>query len=322
MKPMKKLFAAVAMTATCLTAQASDLLDPNLPVYQKASGVSGNLSSVGSDTLANLMTLWAEEFKRNYPNVNIQIQAAGSSTAPPALTEGTSNIGPMSRKMKDKEIEAFEKKYGYKPTPVAVAIDALAVFAHKDNPIKGMSIDQVDAVFSSTRKCGAPEAITKWNQLGVSGSLADQSVQLFGRNSVSGTYGYFKKVALCKGDFQNGVNEQPGSASVVQSVSTSVNALGYSGIGYKTASVRALPLSKKGTEFVEPTPENAITGKYPLARSLYVYINKKPGQDLQPLEREFLKLVLSKVGQEVVVKDGYIPLPAKVVEKQMADLGL
>lgn len=322
MKPMKKLFAAVAMTATCFTAQASDLLDPNLPVYQKASGVSGNLSSVGSDTLANLMTLWAEEFKRNYPNVNIQIQAAGSSTAPPALTEGTSNLGPMSRKMKDKEIEAFEKKYGYKPTPIAVAIDALAVFAHKDNPIKGMSIDQVDAVFSSTRKCGAPEAITKWSQLGVSGSLADQSIQLFGRNSVSGTYGYFKKVALCKGDFQNGVNEQPGSASVVQSVSTSVNALGYSGIGYKTASVRALPLSKNGTDYVEPTPENAVAGKYPLARSLYVYVNKKPGQPLPPLEREFIKLVLSKVGQEVVVKDGYIPLPAKVVEKQMQDLGL
>lgn len=322
MKPMKKLFAAVAMTATCFTAQASDLLDPNLPVYEKASGVSGNLSSVGSDTLANLMTLWAEEFKRHYPNVNIQIQAAGSSTAPPALTEGTANIGPMSRMMKDKEIESFEKRYGYKPTPVAVAIDALAVFAHKDNPIKGMSIDQVDAVFSSTRKCGAEQDVSKWSDLGIGGSLADQSIQLFGRNSVSGTYGYFKEVGLCKGDFKNSVNEQPGSASVVQSVSTSLNALGYSGIGYKTASVRALPLSKNGTDYVEPTPENAVTGAYPLARSLYVYINKKPGQDLQPLDREFLKLVLSKVGQEVVVKDGYIPLPAKVVEKQMKDLGL
>jgi phosphate transport system substrate-binding protein len=322
MKPMKKLFAAVAMTATCFTAQASDLLDPNLPVYEKASGVSGNLSSVGSDTLANLMTLWAEEFKRHYPNVNIQIQAAGSSTAPPALTEGTANIGPMSRMMKDKEIESFEKRYGYKPTPVAVAIDALAVFAHKDNPIKGMSIDQVDAVFSSTRKCGAEQDVSKWSDLGIGGSLADQSIQLFGRNSVSGTYGYFKEVGLCKGDFKNSVNEQPGSASVVQSVSTSLNALGYSGIGYKTASVRALPLSKNGTDYIEPTPENAVTGAYPLARSLYVYINKKPGQDLQPLDREFLKLVLSKVGQEVVVKDGYIPLPAKVVEKQMKDLGL
>ncbi|NVK43763.1 MAG: phosphate ABC transporter substrate-binding protein PstS family protein [Oceanospirillaceae bacterium] len=323
MKPMKKLFAAVAMTATCMTAGASDLLDPNLPTYEKASGVSGNLSSVGSDTLANLMTLWAEEFKRAYPNVNIQIQAAGSSTAPPALTEGTSNLGPMSRMMKDKEIEAFEQKFGYKPTPVAVAVDALAVFAHKDNPIEGLTMSQVDSIFSATRKCGAPEDVTKWGQLGVSGALADKSIQLFGRNSVSGTYGYFKEHALCKGDFRNNVNEQPGSASVVQSVSTSLNGLGYSGIGYKTASVRALPLAKKeGDAFVEATPENAITGKYPLARSLYVYVNKKPGEDLQPIEREFLKLVLSKTGQEVVVKDGYIPLPAKVVEKQMADLGL
>ena len=211
MKPMKTLFAAVAISATCLTASAADLLDANLPTYTKASGVSGNLSSVGSDTLANLMTLWAEEFKRVYPNVNVQIQAAGSSTAPPALTEGTSNMGPMSRKMKDKEIESFEKKYGYKPTPVAVAIDALAVFVHKDNPIKGLSIPQVDAIFSSTRKCGAPEDVTTWGQVSVEGALADKSVQIFGRNSVSGTYGYFKSKALCKGDFKNNVNEQPGS---------------------------------------------------------------------------------------------------------------
>ncbi|MBT3145774.1 phosphate ABC transporter substrate-binding protein PstS family protein [Neptunomonas phycophila] len=323
MKPMKKLFAAIAMTATCMSASAADLLDPNLPTYTKASGVSGNLSSVGSDTLANLMTLWAEEFKRMYPNVNVQIQAAGSSTAPPALTEGTSNFGPMSRKMKDKEIEAFEKKYGYKPTAVAVAIDALAVFANKDNPIKGLSIPQVDAIFSSTRKCGGAEDITTWGQAGVEGSLADKTIQLFGRNSVSGTYGYFKSVALCKGDFRNNVNEQPGSASVVQSVSTSLNGLGYSGIGYKTSSVRALPLAKKdGEAFVEATPENAVNGTYPLSRFLWVYVNKKPGQDLTPMDAEFLKMVMAKVGQEVVVKDGYIPLPAKVVEKQMKELGL
>jgi phosphate transport system substrate-binding protein len=323
MKPMKKLFAAIAMTATCMSASAADLLDPNLPTYTKASGVSGNLSSVGSDTLANLMTLWAEEFKRMYPNVNVQIQAAGSSTAPPALTEGTSNFGPMSRTMKDKEIEAFEKKYGYKPTAVAVAIDALAVFANKDNPIKGLSIPQVDAIFSSTRKCGGAEDITTWGQAGVEGSLADKTIQLFGRNSVSGTYGYFKSKALCKGDFRNNVNEQPGSASVVQSVSTSLNGLGYSGIGYKTSSVRALPLAKKdGEAFVEASPENAVNGTYPLSRFLWVYVNKKPGQDLTPMDAEFLKMVMAKVGQEVVVKDGYIPLPAKVVEKQMKELGL
>ena len=323
MKPMKKIFAAVAMTATCLTASASDLLDANLPTYQKASGVSGNLSSVGSDTLANLMTLWAEEFKRNYPNVNVQIQAAGSSTAPPALTEGTANLGPMSRKMKDKELEAFEKRHGYKPTPVAVAIDALAIFVNKDNAIEGLTIPQVDAIFSSTRKCGQSEEVKNWGDVGATGTLASQGFQIFGRNSVSGTYGYFKKKALCKGDFRNNVNEQPGSASVVQSVSTSLNGIGYSGIGYKTSSVRALPLTKKpGTPFVAATPENALNGSYPLARALYVYVNKAPGKNLDPMTSEFLKMVMSKVGQEVVVKDGYIPLPAALVEKQMKQLGL
>lgn len=318
MKANKMLAAVTLATAGfAMTAQASDLLDPNLPAYQKASGVSGNLSSVGSDTLANLMTLWAEEFKRNYPNVNVQIQAAGSSTAPPALTEGTSNIGPMSRKMKDKEVAAFEKKFGYKPTAIPVAIDALAVFAHKDNPIQGLSIAQVDAIFSSTRKCGAPADVAKWGDVGVTGSLAGQDVQIYGRNSVSGTYGYFKKKALCKGDYKSSVNEQPGSASVVQSVSTSLNGIGYSGIGYKTSSVKAVALSKKGTDFVEATPDNAVTGKYPLSRFLYVYVNKKPNQPLAPLEREFITMVMSKVGQEVVVKDGYIPLPSKVVEKSL-----
>jgi len=304
-------------------AQASNAVDPGLPEYQTTSGVSGNLSSVGSDTLANLMTLWAEEFKRAYPNVNIQIQAAGSSTAPPALTEATSNLGPMSRKMKDKEIEAFENRYGYKPTAVPVAIDALAVYVHKDNPIEGMSIADVDAIFSSTRKCGGDRDIANWGNAGLKGGWARRDIQMFGRNSVSGTYGYFKKKALCKGDFKNTVNEQPGSASVVQSVSTSINGIGYSGIGYKTASVRAVPLSKKpGQAFVEATPDNAVAGSYPLSRFLYVYVNKAPNKVLAPLEREFLKLVLSRVGQEVVVKDGYIPLPARVAEKTLSDLGM
>ena len=302
---------------------AEPKVDQNLSKYTVASGVSGNLSSVGSDTLANLMTLWAEEYKRFYPNVNIQIQAAGSSTAPPGLTEGTSNLGPMSRKMKDKEIAAFEEKYGYKPTAVPVAIDALAVFTHKDNPIRGLSIDQVDAIFSSTRKCGANKDVVSWGDLGLTGEWARKDVQLFGRNSVSGTYGYFKKKALCKGDFKSSVNEQPGSASVVQSVTQSLNGIGYSGIGYKTTGVRAIPIAKSGSsEFVEATSESAISGKYPLARFLYVYVNKHPNKELSPLESEFIKLVLAQEGQQVVVKDGYIPLPAKVAERTLKALGL
>jgi len=312
-----------AIAALTMSTAIHAEVDANLPDYQKVSGVSGNLSSVGSDTLANLMTLWAEDFKRNYPNVNIQIQAAGSSTAPPALTEGTSNFGPMSRKMKDKELGAFEAKYGYKPTAVPVAIDALAVFVHKDNPIEGLSIPQLDAIFSSTRKCGAPTDAKVWGDLGLAGAWTRRDIQLFGRNSVSGTYGYYKSKALCKGDYKNTVNEQPGSASVVQSVSTSINGIGYSGIGYRTSSVRLLPLSKKdGQPFVEANAENSISGDYPLARYLYMYVNKAPNKPLTPLEAEFIKQVLSKQGQEVVMKDGYIPLPAKVAERVLKSLDL
>lgn len=323
---MKQWLSAVAVTASLAGAgftQAATAIDADIPNYQKSSGVSGNLSSVGSDTLANLMTLWAEEFKRFYPNINIQIQAAGSSTAPPALTEGTANIGPMSRKMKDKELAAFEARYGYKPTAVPVAIDALVVYVHKDNPIQGMSISDVDAVFSSTRKCGSNKDINTWGKAGLAGAWKNRDIQLFGRNSVSGTYGYFKNKALCKGDFKNSVNEQPGSASVVQSVSTSVNGIGYSGIGYKTSSVRALPLSKNiAGKLVEATTSNAATGAYPLSRFLYVYVNKAPNKALAPIDREFLKLVLSQAGQQVVVKDGYVPLPASVVAKTIKKLGL
>ncbi|ALO34132.1 phosphate-binding protein [Colwellia sp. MT41] len=316
----KKILSIISLSS--LVSFSALALDDNLPEYKKVSGISGNVSSVGSDTLANMMTFWAEEFKRTYPNVNIQIQAAGSSTAPPALTEATANLGPMSRKMKMREIESFQKRYGYKPTRVRVAIDALAVFVHKDNPLKGLTIAQVDAIFSNNRKCGANKDIDRWGDLGLSGAWTGKDIQLYGRNSVSGTYGYFKKKALCKGDFKNSVNEQPGSASVVQSVSASLNGIGYSGIGYRTSGVRALPLAKKGKNYIEANMENAISGKYPLSRYLYVYVNKHPNKSLPPMEAEFLKMILSKSGQAIVEKDGYIPLPSAVAAKEYKKLGL
>ena len=314
----KRILPAAALAVSALIGTTAAKAE--LQAYAPASGISGNISSVGSDTLANLMTLWAEQFKRTYPNVNIQIQAAGSSTAPPALTEGTSNIGPMSRPMSSKELQFFERRFGYKPTQIRVAIDALAVYVHKDNPIEGLSIPQVDAIFSSTRRCGANESIENWNQLDAGGDLASQRLQLFGRNSVSGTYGYFKQRALCRGDFKNSVNEQPGSASVVQSVSTSLNGIGYSGIGYQTSGVRTVPLSRDGDKFVDATTENALNGTYPLTRFLYIYVNKHPNKPLPPLETEFVKLVLSKIGQEIVVKDGYIPMPESAVFKELEKL--
>ena len=320
---MSMQFARLATAAAAIlisTAVLAAGVDPALPDYAKASGVSGNINSVGSDTLANLMTLWAEDFKKQYPNVNVQIQAAGSSTAPPALTEGTSNFGPMSREMKSEEISAFESRYGYKPTQVGVAIDALAVYVHKDNPVAGLTLAQVDAIFSATRKCGYKEEVKTWGQLGLTGDWAARPVQLYGRNSVSGTYGYFKEFALCKGDFKNSVNEQPGSASVVQGVTKSLSGIGYSGIGYKTSGVRAVPLAGADGKFEEASAENAISGAYPLSRLLYVYVNKAPNKPLPPLELEFLKMILSKAGQEVVVRDGYIPLPAALAAEQFQQL--
>jgi phosphate transport system substrate-binding protein len=288
--------------------------------YEKVPGVSGNLNSIGSDTLNNLMTFWAEGFGKLYPNVKLQIEGKGSATAPPALTEGTAQLGPMSRKMKLEEEDAFEKKHGFKPTRVDVALDCLAVYVNKDNPIHGLTLAQIDCIFSKTRKSGFAD-ISTWGDLGLSGDWAREPISIYGRNSASGTYAYFKEHALLKGDYKDTVKEQPGSAAVVNSVAKDRGGIGYSGIGYKTSEVRALPLAKSGDDAItEPAFENALKGTYPLGRTLYIYVAKKPGEPLPPVIKEFLKFVLSKEGQAIVVKDGYGALPEKIVAKQLAIL--
>jgi phosphate transport system substrate-binding protein len=264
------------------------------------------------------MTLWAETFNRFYPNARVQIEGKGSSTAPPALISGTAQLGPMSRPMKGSEIDHFEKKYGYKPTALRTSVDALAVFVHKDNPVKCLTMAQVDAIFSKSRRQGGKEEIKTWGQLGLTGEWAARPLSLYGRNSASGTYGFFKEQALKNGDFRDQVKEQPGSAAVVQGITVDRAAIGYSGIGYATAGVRAVPLAEKeGGACVAASPDNAYSGSYPLARFLYVYVNKAPGKPLDPLTREFVKLVMSKEGQEAVIKDGYFPIPASVAKEEL-----
>jgi phosphate transport system substrate-binding protein len=322
-KPTKKMLGiASGLLAgaglVCGTALAQVPVDAGLPTYKTVSGISGNMSSVGSDTLNNLMTLWGETFNKFYPNAKIQIEGKGSSTAPPALISGTAQLGPMSRPMKGTEVDQFEKKYGYKPTPIRTSVDALAVFVNKDNPIKCLSASQIDAIFSKSRRSGAKEDIAKWGQLGLTGEWADKPISLYGRNSASGTYGFFKEHMLKNGDYKDSVKEQPGSAAVVQGVTVDRYAAGYSGIGYATAGVKAVPLSEKdGGKCVEASADNAYSGSYPLARFLYVYVNKAPGQPLDPLTREFVKLMVSKDGQEAVVKDGYFPIPASIAKEEL-----
>jgi phosphate transport system substrate-binding protein len=309
----------LALSGGLLSAQAVKV-DSAIPGYNKTSGVSGNLSSVGSDTLNNLMTLWAEGFKKQYPNIRVQIEGKGSSTAPPALIQGTAQLGPMSRVMRSTEIDGFEKKYGYKPTPIRVAVDGIGVFVSRDNPVQCLTMQQVDAIFSKGRACGG-KPVNNWGQAGLKqAGWGNQPISLYGRNSASGTYGYFKEHALCKGDFKDTVKEQPGSASVVQGVTEDKFAIGYSGIGYKTSGVKVVALAAKPGQCIDDSAANVLSGKYPLSRFLYVYVNKAPNKPLDPLVREFVKYMLSQEGQQVVVKDGYIPVTHKIVQEELAKL--
>ena len=315
---MRRVLLAVALAALSwgpLYGQAVTV-DASIAAYQKTSGVSGNLNSVGSDTMNNMMTLWGESFAKMYPNVKIQVEGKGSSTAPPALIAGTSQLGPMSRAMRATEIDQFEKKYGYKPTQLRTSYDALAVWVNKDNPLEKATLAQIDGVFSKTRRRAGKNAAT-WGDLGLTGDWAARPISLYGRNSASGTYGFFKEHVLQNGDYRDTVKEQPGSASVVQGVTEDRFGMGYSGVGYKTSGVKALALADKGTSYEEGTYANVVSGKYPLSRFLYIYVNKAPGKPLDPTVREFLRFVFSREGQDVVVKDGYYPLPPAIVAEEL-----
>ena len=317
---------AVAMLGPAWATTRAEPQEVNtaLPAYRKAAGeVAGSLKCVGSDTMNNLVALWAEGFKKFYPSVREGIEGKGSASAPPMLTEGACTFGQMSRAWKPSEIDAFKSKHGYPPTVVPVAIDMLAIFVHRDNPLQSLTLQQVDAIFSKNRTGGATADIRTWGDLGLEGEWKDKPISLYGRNASSGTYGYFKEFALFQGDFKPTVKEQPGSSAVVQAIASDKYAIGYSGIGYKTADVRFVPLAAEaGAAAVEPVAANAYSGDYPLARFLYLSVNRKPNAPLDPLRREFLRYVLSASGQGDVKKDGYLPLPPAVVDQAVTDAGI
>jgi phosphate transport system substrate-binding protein len=306
----------------CAQAARADApkVDPGVPAYSPAQGISGSLNSTGSDTMVNLANLWAEGYKKLYPNVKVQVEGKGSATAPPALANSLAQLGPMSREMKPEEEETIEKSQGVKPLRISTAIDCLAVYVHRDNPVPGFTMAQLDCIFSKTRKTGFAD-ISTWGQVGLKGPWASLPMSLYGRNSASGTYVYFKEHALRKGDYKDSVKEQPGSSSVVNGVANDKAGIGYSGIGYKTSEVRAVPLARDGkSTLAEPSFANALNGKYPLGRALYIYVVKKPNEPLPPLVKEFLKYVLSQEGQEVVIKDGFGPLPLPILQQELKKL--
>jgi phosphate transport system substrate-binding protein len=317
MKRILGVVAAVGLAAATLDAQQVQVAAGITP-YSRTSGVSGNINSVGSDTMNNMMTLWAESFTKMYPNIKVQVEGKGSSTAPPALISGTAQFGPMSRAMRSTEIDQFEQKYGYKPTQIRTSYDALAVYVNKDNPLQKLTMAQVDAAFSKSRRRGG-KGVATWGDLGLTGDWASRPISLYGRNSASGTYGFFKEHVLKNGDYKDGVKEQPGSASVVQGVTEDRFGMGYSGIGYRTSGVKVVSLAERDA-YSDGNYGDVVAGKYPLNRFLYLYINRAPGKPLDPLVKEFVKFILSKEGQEVVIKDGYLPLSAEVAKQELAKL--
>ncbi|MBL9123300.1 MAG: PstS family phosphate ABC transporter substrate-binding protein [Planctomycetaceae bacterium] len=314
---------AASAVPAASSAIPSSIVDSELPDYQPVPGVSGSLKSIGSDTMSNLMSLWAEGFARYYPNVKIEVEGHGSSTAPPALIAGTADFGPMSRDLKSQEIDEFQAKFGYPPTTLAAGIDMLAVYVHRDNPIAGLSLPELDAIFSKNRKLGYDRDLRTWGDVGLPAPWDTRPISTYGRNAASGTYGYFKSKGLGGGDCKDSVKEQPGSSSVVQGVASERSGIGYSGIGYRTADVRAVPLaSSLGGTPIAAEAAHAYSGEYPLARPLWLNLNYAPGSELDPVRREFIRYVFSKQGQQDVVRDGYLPVGAPLARQALAAVGL
>jgi phosphate transport system substrate-binding protein len=319
-----KLLGLAAALATGVAMVTSAMaLDPALPPYKASPVGDAAIKSVGSDTLGDLMRIWADEFAKLNPNVKIEVVSKGSGTAPAALLDGTAQLAPMSRPMRSEEYEPFEKKYGYHPTSLPVAVDALAVYVNKDNPIQCLTIEQLDQIFSKTHLFSGGKNVRTWGDLGLTGDWASGPVALFGRNAASGTHDTFVDSVLAHGEFKDELQEQPGSAEVVKMVSADKFAIGYSGIGYLMDGVRAVPLAATaGGKCQDTSPEATYSGAYPLARYLYIYLNKAPAKPVDPAVLEFLKYVLSGDGQRGTVKSGFYPITNATRLKDLSALGV
>jgi phosphate transport system substrate-binding protein len=324
--PLNSDARAVAIAAAIVTTMISpnaQALDASLPAYSPVETLSGHLKSVGSDTLSQETEAWAKGFEKLYPYVKIEIEAAGSATAPSALLDGRAEFGPMSRPMTGEEIATFESKYGYRVSRFRVAVDALAVYVNKDNPIPCLTMPQLSGIFSSNIRTHGGGNITTWSQLGLTGEWARQPITLYSRNTLSGTYEYFRETALYGGDYKSTIKQEPGSEAVVEAVAADKFGIGYSGIGYKNEGVRAVPLaSYYGGTCYEASAETAMSGKYPIARYLYLYLNKKPSQPLDPLRAEFVKYILSKDGQELTERGGFFPITNEIRDADLKRLGI
>ncbi|OAL60197.1 phosphate ABC transporter substrate-binding protein [Halomonas sp. ALS9] len=284
--------------------------------WSQPAAMSGTLGAVGSDTMAGLMLRWGETLTTRYPEVKLQFQASGSASAPTALVAGTTRLGPMSRPMTADERDNFIERYGYPPLELKVARDALIVVVHRHNPLRTLTRQQVDAIFSTSRACGGEAPIRRWEQLPATRDWSFGHIALHGRNLASGTHGLFQERALCGGQFRNDISEHPGSSAVVAAVGESANAMGYAGFNHLTPAVHALSLYNDEGTAIPPDEASVQSGDYPLSRYLYLYVNQPPGETLPPPEQAFLRLILSEEGQQIARASGFVPLTQTVIREQ------
>ena len=312
-------------------------VDEGLAPYSPQAQVSGGLKIQGSDTMSPLMTRLAAEFQRRQPQVTMNVKGGGSTKAvaeflePPQipariiLKEERTNHFPLmatSRELLDSEIKQFVAQHGYEPLAIPVAVDAVALYVHKDNPLPGLTLDQVDAIFSTTRKRGHKTEIKQWGQLGLGNGWEKAEIQLYGRDRKSGTRAFFQEHVLAGGEFAQKLQEQPGAASVILSLSRDQLGIGYSGFGLQTSTVRMVPLAEnEGMPFITASSGTVADQTYPLHRILYLYLDKSPKSSLPPAAQEFLMFITSRVGQEAVVRAGFFPLPMSQVTKSFVSLG-
>jgi phosphate transport system substrate-binding protein len=288
------------------------ILDKQIHPYSPQSRVSGKLEIIGSNTMEPILERWKDKLEKVHPDLEIILETGGSNTGVESLMSEKTKIAAMSRPMNNKEIEEFTKRVGYPPISVPVALDAFAVFVHKDNPLDHITFQQLDAMFSSERRRGAHEPLDMWGQLGLSGIWEQAPILVQIRDAKSGTGQFFREFVLQGGKDKETVMVQPGAASVVYAVMNDPYAIGYSGIGYRTNSVKPLRVAAlEGAPFVEPTFESAINGSYPLRRVLYLYVNQPPHTERSPILSEIVKFAVSLEGQQIVAKSGFFPLPTK-----------
>lgn len=317
---MKATIGAFVLIATAAFAHAAQSVqpsvDPALYDYEPATAIAGGVRAIGSSTLSNLLLRWSAEFHRLYPAVEVRVVGGGSETAVPALIEGRADLGPMSRPMSDAEVERFRAKFGYPPTRLTVAVDAIAVYVNKHNPLARISFPELDGIFSATRKLGS-DPIRTWGQLGLGGDWATRAIVIKGPSPTQGIYGVFRSTALAGGAYRLDMRPEPVASSIVQAVATEDGAIGFASHFLAAARTRALAIGRQDEgPYVLPLAEHAADGSYPLARKLFIYINRSPGGAVAPAVREFLRFACSEQGQEIAARDGNFPLSAALASRE------